>query len=101
MSKSDAGKGLNMEELSFRSKRLLFMAGAEEVVCCLRSCLGLAVTSGNGFKMDSLSPCFRSMGLSWSLGFPTRLVLLLTGIEGRRTVLSLGHTTGLGRALPL
>lgn len=34
------------------------------VVCCRRSSLGLAVTMGNGFKMDSLSPCFRSMGLS-------------------------------------
>ena len=34
------------------------------VVCCRRSCLGLAVTRANGFKMDSLSPCFRSMGLS-------------------------------------
>lgn len=34
------------------------------VVCCLRSCLGLAVTRGNRFKMDSLSPCLRSMGLS-------------------------------------
>lgn len=43
---------------------ILFTAGAEVVVCCLRSCLGLAVTSGNCFKMDSLSACFRSMGLS-------------------------------------
>lgn len=44
---------------------VLFTAGAEVVVCCgLRSCLGLTVTRGNVFKMDSLSPFFRSMGLS-------------------------------------
>ena len=44
---------------------VLFSAGAELVICCcLRSCLGLAVTRGNGFKMDSLPPCFKSMGLS-------------------------------------
>lgn len=47
---------------------ILFTAGAEVAVCCLRSCLGLAVTRGNGFKMDSLSPCFRSMGLSEDRG---------------------------------
>lgn len=43
---------------------ILFTAGAEVVVCCFRSGLGLAVTRGNSFKKDSLSPCFRSMGLS-------------------------------------
>lgn len=43
---------------------ILFSAGAVVVVCCLGCCLGLAVTSGNGFKIDAFSPCFRSMSLS-------------------------------------
>lgn len=38
------------------------------VVCGLRSCLGLAVTRVKGLKMDSLSPCVRSMGLSEDRG---------------------------------
>lgn len=43
---------------------ILFTVGAEVVVCCLRSSLGLAVTRANGFRKDSLSPCLRSMGFS-------------------------------------
>lgn len=43
---------------------ILLNAGAGVVVSCLRSCLGFAVTKAKGFKMDSLSPCFGSMGLS-------------------------------------
>lgn len=42
---------------------ILFNAGAE-VAVSLRSCLGLAVTGGNGFKMDSFSLCLTSVGLS-------------------------------------
>lgn len=47
-----------------RCRFLLFNDGVVVVVCCLRSCFGLDVTIGKGFKMDSLSPCLRSMGLS-------------------------------------
>lgn len=41
-----------------------FTVGAAVVVSCLRSCLGLGVTTGRCFKMSSLFRSFGSLGLS-------------------------------------
>lgn len=43
---------------------VLFTAGTTVVVCCLSSCFGLVLSQEMGFRKDSFSPRFRSIGLS-------------------------------------
>lgn len=46
------------------TQHLLLTTGSTVVVCCWCLSFGFGVTGRNDFKVDSLPPCFRSIGLS-------------------------------------